>query len=108
MISSRPAYAGDYEISEAPLLALPTEVRAVLIKAYDNLFPDKQLEVLGVTIPSTVAEPSRSRITFDANAVKRHLRNKTAMPDVFEKSLNLVTWRQVKSAWFKSECSLDM
>ena len=107
LISTAPAYAADYATGEAPLCALPTEVYAALLAAYQERFPDKQLEVLGVSVTSTLAEPPRSKITFSADAVRKHMRNKTPMPSVFEHSLNMGTWKQVKAAWSKVEQSLD-
>ena len=107
LISSAPAYFADYETGEAPLLALPTEVYAALLSAYKERFPDKALEVLGVSVTSTLVEPPRDRVMFDADSVKTHMRNKTELPEIFEKSLQLTTWEQVQAAWARTTYSLD-
>ena len=107
LISSASAYFADYETGEAPLLALPTEVYAALLAAYNERFPDKTLEVLGVSVTSTLAEPPRDRLTFDADSVKTHMRNKTELPEIFEKSLQLTTWEQVQASWARTTYPLD-
>ena len=98
LISSAPAYAADYEKGEAPLLALPVEVRVALLEAYKARIPNKTLEVLGVSVTSTLSEPLRDPLTFDADSVKTHMRNKTELPQIFENSLYLTTWEQVRAA----------
>ena len=106
-ISSAPPLAAAYGPGEAPLCALPIEVRAALIQAFDNLYPDKELEVIGVSISSTLKRPPRSRIQMTTDEVNEHMRNKTPMPPVFVNSLNLLTWAQVQTAWSNVTYNID-
>ena len=107
-ITSKPPAAADFaSVDEVCVRALPVEVHGELLAALKAKYGKKKPEEIETKATGKYSRPPREGTSLTATLVKRHMRNKTAIPAELHASLMILTWEDTVAAWSTVDMELE-